>query len=139
MWKQSKKRNSFTTSYWRAMSSNFLESRATACVAVAWEDKLRNYKCPCILSLYPQLFLLNMTPYNTEKSFWSLLLPVPAMSTPNLLPTPSLLTCGRDRVGHKALMLCKPLFSNSYNTGVLSTLFRHKCKAQHCIGCSEES
>lgn len=134
VWKQSKKRNSFPISHWQALSSNFQESRATVHVAVACEDKVRNWYCPS----YPQLVLLSMSPYTMENPFWSVLSPVPAKSSPNLLPTPSLLTFGRDRVGHKALMLCKLPVQQQPEHGCVINTVQPQMQSSAPYGLNEE-
>lgn len=54
-----------------------------------------------------QLLLLSTTSYSMEYPFVRLGSADPAVSPPNLLPTPNLLTAGTEWETKKVLMLCK--------------------------------
>lgn len=71
--------------------ATFLESSA----CVSWEDKHHNHKCPSLP--FPGLLLITMISSGVEYPFGQFRLAVLAVSSLNLLPTPSLLAIVRGR------------------------------------------
>lgn len=74
----------------RQMSSYFLESWASPCIRVAWEDKDHNHKLPLFLLLSLRFLLPSMTAYSIEYPFGQCGTAVSNKSPPNPLPTTSL-------------------------------------------------
>ena len=133
--KQSKKRNSFTTSHQQEMSSNFLGSRAQQLFGKTNDITTKSSHHPP----FPQLFFLSMTSYGMGYPFgWlgqlSELFPLPT-SCPSPAYRPLKLVVGRWR---ESLHTAQALLSHSQNTGVSPTLAWPQCKAQHCTGCCGE-
>ena len=88
----------------RQVFSHLQERRAPSHVTVTGEDKHHHSKFP---PPFPQLYTLSMTPHSMECPFGQLGSAVPAVSPPNSLCTPSLLTGEGGWEAEKALALCK--------------------------------
>ena len=85
----------------RKVFSHFLESRASACLAVTWEDKCHNHEHPFFLCL------LHVMLYGMEYPSMQLGSAVLAVSPPSSLPTTHSQLAEVSRVGKKeTLMPC---------------------------------
>lgn len=100
--------------------SSSLKSRASAHVKLTWEYKRLNHECPHFLLLSLRL-VLSMMSHDTENLCGQFGSAVAAVSCLCFLPTPRLLA-GSGVRKRKSLDVMQALFSNSPNTGVLSTL-----------------
>lgn len=70
-------------------------------------------------------------------------LAVPAVSPPDLMPTPNLFTevrwCRAEWAQEKVLLLCKPCSGTARTSVGYQLCFSHRSKAQHCMGCYGEN
>jgi len=82
--------------------------------------------------------LLGTTSYNTEYPFDQLGSDILAVSSSDLLLTPSILG-GGEQEKEKALTLCKQCSATAETLVCYQHWFSHKSKAQHPTGCCEES
>ena len=108
----------------RQVFSHLQESRAPSRVTVTWEDKHHHSERPPIPSSSPSFLLLSMTSYGMGYPFGQLGSAVPAVSPPNLLPTPSLLTGRAEQQKEKASMLRRHCSATAKTRGC----------CQHCSG-----
>jgi len=115
------------------MSSNFLRIWISSYTIAALDDNCYNHKYPQFLSAFVEVFIADHYFINTKYLLGPIGSAVLAVSPPSFLPTPCLFMWGRRTKREKALIL-QALVSSGQTTGVLPTLFTHKCKAQHYMG-----
>jgi len=77
----------------RQVFSHLQQSRAPSHATVTWEDKCHHSEHPCLRS-FPSFLFLNMMSYVMEYPSVQMMSAVPAVSPPNFLCIPSLLTDG---------------------------------------------
>jgi len=113
-----KARNPFTASIVRQVVSHLQESRTPSHVKVTWEEKHYRSERPPFFCFLP---------------FYILGSPVPAVSPPSPLCTPSLLTGRVSREAEKALMLCEHCSAVTKIFLSYQRCFQHKPKRNYIL------
>ena len=108
--------------------SHLQESSAPSHLSITWEDKHHHSKHPPASFFFPQLYMLNMMSYGLEYPLGQLGSAVPAVSPPNSLCPPSLLTGGVGEEAEKPLALCEHCSEIAKTSLCYQHCFQHRSK-----------
>lgn len=122
----------------RPVFSHFLESRTSACVMVAWEDRCHSLKRFPLYLLFLSFYCWTQHHTVWKCPFGQLEPAVLAVALPSILPTCKP-TCFGERGGRgkKAFLLCRHCSAAAKRVMCYQHCFNHKGKAQRHTGCCE--